>query len=161
MSEFSDRDTLIRVEAQLQDSIRNQSQIISDLRTIFNRIELESKTVAAIGAEIRTHKETSALRWSEAEKKIDALERANQDIANAVNQLNSTAIKDKEELKDAIEEECKERVKTLNEETKERQLYQENINASVSTTKIIVVIFVGIISLIATIIGIYQFFKGH
>ena len=81
---MDERDTLIRVEQQLQDSIKNQSLILDDLKEIFGKIEEESKRIAAVKSELYTHLETSSVRREDTERRFKALEqqceKINEDI---------------------------------------------------------------------------------
>ena len=147
--ELTERETLIKVDQQLQDSIRNQSQIISDLKDFFSRIENESKTVAAISAELRTHRETSTLRWTELDKKLNSLEQSISEITQETNELRDLLTKEKED-----------RTSADNSEKNEREKFQESINTSFKTTSFILGGVVGIIWLIVTIIEIVRFIKG-
>jgi len=148
--ELTERETLIKVEQQLQDSIKNQSQILGDLKEIFNRIESESKVVAAIGAELRTHRETSSLRWSELDKKITSLEKSIAELS-----------KEKDSIHELVTDEKEERTAADSLEQKEREKFQENITTSFKTTTFIIGGIVGLIGLIVTIFEIIGHVKGN
>ena len=150
MMELTERETLIKVEQQLQDSIKNQSQILSDLKEIFSRIESESKVVASIGSELRTHRETSALRWSELDKKITSLEKSITVLSDGSKEINDLLTKEKEE-----------RVSAIGSEQKEREKFQENISTSFKTTTFIIGGIVTLIGVIVAVIEIVTYVKGH
>jgi len=97
---MDERETLIRVEQQLQDSIRNQSLILNDLKEIFNKIETESKSIAIVKSELNTHLETTTLRREENDRRFRNLEEKQKE--NFLKEVNS----DLEKLR-GIKDECK------------------------------------------------------
>ena len=168
--ELTERETLIKVEQQLQDSVKNQATILSDIKEFFNRIETESKFIASTNAELKSYKEASAIRWTELEKKLTNLQKIYDDNATAIDKLFDITSKGKEERIDAINKEQQERIDAINkerqerketlnverqerieadnEESKSRELFQETITASFRTTKVIC----GVIAIILTIV---------
>lgn len=50
---MNDRDDLIRVQQDLKNSIQNHAQMMTDMRTIFDRIEKDSKTVTTLSADLK------------------------------------------------------------------------------------------------------------
>lgn len=60
--ELNERETLIKVEQQLKNSIENQAQIVEDMREIFSRIDSGSKVIAGVKGDLQTHLETSLVQ---------------------------------------------------------------------------------------------------
>ena len=81
----SDREMLVRVEQRLQDSISNYKQLVIDLKEVFGKIEIDSKSIVSIETNQKTMMENQKdvnfalselnkktdLKLSELNKKID------------------------------------------------------------------------------------------
>jgi hypothetical protein len=78
--DLNERETLVKVEQQLKDSIKNQEQIIDDLREIFGKIDANSKATLQIETDLRVHLETSKVTRAEAEEKVNQLEKKNDNV---------------------------------------------------------------------------------
>jgi hypothetical protein len=73
-AKMDERETLIRVEQQLADSVKNQSLILDDLKEIFGKIDEESKYIAIVKSDLNTHLETGNVRREERERRFKILE---------------------------------------------------------------------------------------
>jgi chromosome segregation ATPase len=84
---MDERETLIRVEQQLADSVKNQSLILDDLKEIFGKIDEESKYIAIVKSDLNTHLETGNVRREESERRFKTFEeqisRLSQQVADA------------------------------------------------------------------------------
>ena len=72
--DINEKETLIRVEQDLKNSIQNHNLIMSELKEIFHRIEKESKLVTTLGSDFKYLKEkveSSEQTLEELIKKID------------------------------------------------------------------------------------------
>jgi len=126
--ELNERETLVRLEQQLKDSLKNTGQIMSDLKEIFQRIEKESKVTTTTKAEIATHCETSSLRFSEINKSLDELD------------------DEVKKVMDLVQREKEDRIKQANEENKAREIFEEEVRSSVRTMKWIMGLFVSLVT---------------
>jgi hypothetical protein len=71
---MDDKETLIRVEQQLQDSIKNQTSILTDLNEIFDKIESEAKNNTLVQASLRTHIQVETIIQKEFDRRISSIE---------------------------------------------------------------------------------------
>ena len=150
MDEHDDRDMLIRVEQGLQNTRSDQIKILEDLRTIFNRLEQESKIITVISGDLKAHLESSCIRWNNIDK----------DIVEVSRRL--SVLEDKyDAITDSIVDEREERTKSDNSEREERarshqnsENFEREVKASVRTVGWIL----GAISSFATILSIVSFF---
>jgi hypothetical protein len=135
---MDERETLIRVEQQLQDSIKNQSLILNDLKEIFNKIEIESKATAVVKSDLNTHLETTIVRREDNDRRFRALEEKQKEIISILSQFQSDFTSDVSDLKDSflqlLEEERKKRV----EDTNESKIFQKQITTSINMLKWII-----------------------
>ena len=150
--ELNERETLVRVEQQLKDSVNNQSKIMSDLKEIFGRIETDSKLVVTLNGDLKYYLENSRFRWDELEKKIkEILEKLNRN-ENQTDE-NTRILITYSSIQKTIEE-CKESIntnrKSISEEKDSRSLFQQDIT---STIKTIGWLFGGLATLAAIISG--------
>jgi hypothetical protein len=151
--EERDRDIVIKIEQQLQNAAQNQVQILEDLRTIFNRLEQESKTIMIISGDLKAHLESSVLRWNNIDRQIV-------DIMNRVSLTEDKV----DNLSEAISNEREERIegdtsvqKENTEKYQESENFKREVKASVSTTGWIF----GILATVATIISTVALFIHH
>jgi hypothetical protein len=150
MEAHDDRDMLIRVEQGLQNTRSDQIKILEDLRTIFNRLEQESKIITVISGDLKAHLESSTIRWSNIDKDLVEISRR------------LSVLEDKyDDITDSIVEEREERTKSDNGEREERarshqnsENFEREVKASVRTVGWIL----GAISSFATILSIVSFF---
>jgi predicted nucleic acid-binding Zn-ribbon protein len=151
--ELTERETLVRVEQQLKDSVQNQSQIMVDLKEIFSRIESDSKMMVAVTGDVKSHLDNSKYRWDELEKKLTHI---NEKIKQCEEKTGDNT-KDIASIKDIVNrladcEECiEENRKSIAEEKEARSLFQQDI---VSTIKTVGWIFGSLATLAAIISGI-------
>jgi len=152
---MSEKETLIRVEQQLKDSIKNQTQIIEDLRTIFARIEKESKIIGATRADIKAHLESSVVRKEDLTNRFKWIEERH-------NELKETVAKFKDEVRA--------NAKSSNENSSEEDRidvlekdfiqFKTEISTSVSTTRWIFGALIGSIGVILSVIELLKWLKG-
>jgi hypothetical protein len=153
---MDDRETLIRVEQQLKDSIQNQTQIIEDLRTIFSRIEVATKVVAGIKSDLKAHLESSPIRKEELSNRLKYIEERHTELKESYNKF-------KDEIRAVInkkpeDDDSGEKINTLEKQFIE---FKTEIVTSVAMTRWI---FGGIITLLGvaiTIIELVKYFKGQ
>ena len=147
--ELNERETLIKVEQRLQDSVDNIRQMALDLKEIFGRLEKESKIMTTTKGELKTFIETASIRLSEIEKKLYKLDTKLDEIEDTINNEKAECIK-------LIIDEKQARTKAFSEEIKERELFETNLKSSGKT---ILLIF-SVLASIATIIsGILLFIQ--
>ena len=151
--EDRDRDMLIRVEQQLANATQNQATIIEDLREIFNRLERDSKTVTTISGDLKGHLESSVIRWSNLEKRLNELDRRLEGIEEKIDLNTRNIIIEKEERTEAITIERENRSKD-NEESKN---FEQGVRATISSASWLI----GALAGIATIISVFAIFLEH
>ena len=136
-----DRDVLIRVEQQLDSLSKLQTSTREDLKEIFNRIEQDSKTVTIIDGNLKSHLESSIIRWGNLEKRLVEME--------------SKLILIDEKIEDnaeSITKEREDRVEALNDQKQEFKTFKEKITSSFATVSWIV----GLIASAATFLGVFN-----
>lgn len=141
--EDREKETIIRVEQQLKDSVENQQLILRDLKEIFQRIERESKVLTTLSGDVKGHVESSSIRWSELDKKLETINKG----LESVKQQSS-------ENERAIAKEITERTKSVNDEREERVRLHETVMGSVRMAKIMGGLLGGISAIITVIIGL-------
>lgn len=124
---MDERETLIRVEQQLQDSIKNQSLILNDLKEIFDKIEIESKAISAVKSDLNTHLEMTIVRREENDRRFRVLEERQKEILNVFSEFQN-------KIRFEFEEERKKRVEDINE----AKIFQKQISSSINLIKWIV-----------------------
>ena len=85
--ELTERETIVKIEQQLNDSTRNQAQIVEDMRDIFSKIDQESKLLASIKSDLRAHVETSAVQRNGC---TSMLKEQKEDFENSVEDIDSS-----------------------------------------------------------------------
>lgn len=138
MDRENDRETIIRVEQQLKDSVQNQSQILENQREIFQKLEKESKQLTIVTGDLKGHVESSTIRWDELEKKLSAFDRRITDTEKAT----------------------KDNAQDLSDEKEERAKFDHGVAASARTAKVIATILGALAAIISTIVGVAVYFKG-
>jgi len=151
--EERDRDMLIRVEQQLANASQNQTTIISDLREIFNRLERDSKMVTTISGDLKGHLDSSVIRWSNLEKRLNELERRLEGIEDKMDDNSDCITTEREERTQAITVEREGRSK----DNEERKNFEQSVRASVSTVSWII----GALAGLATVISVAALFIKH
>jgi len=153
---IDDRESLIRLEEQLKESSRSHSQLLADIRDLFQRIERESKITANLSGDLKGHMENSSLRWSQLERRLVDLEHGIEAIDNKINDMDVKASTQKQETQTAFTEIQKENSneksefeKAIAKENKEREKFEKEVKTSV---KLIAWVF-GVLASIATIIS--------
>jgi len=143
--EMKNSETLARIDQQLQDSVKNQTQIMSDLKEIFQRIEKDSKVVTTLSENIRGLVDNMKLRW-------DGLDRQMQEMDRRIKSLEDCH----DDNEKAISLEREERIKAVDEEVKEREKFQQEVNSSVKTVGWVVGIIATLASIFSGIVLLFQ-----
>lgn len=149
-SEDRDRDMLIRVEQQLQNAHQNQMQILEDLRTIFNRLEQESKIVTVISGDLKGHLESSSVRWANMEKQLNEIDRRLMLTEDKLEQHADVIGNEREERIGVVTAEREARAK----ENKERETFEREIKASIRTISWVI----SALASIATVVSVVSIF---
>lgn len=134
--ELNERETLVKVEQQLKNSIENQAQITEDMREIFGRIDRESKILAAVKGDLQTHLETSNVQRESCNDRIESSQRRVEYARSKIEEMqekHNLAVKD---LKEAIEKEEDAREKL----ERELAVFMESVKTSVRNFKLLVAI---------------------
>lgn len=144
--EQQDREFLIRVEQQLKDSVANQSQMFSDLKEIFGRIETDSKCITQIKGDLQTLIQTEKLKNKEFERRLDECQNETESISS---KLDSNS--------DKINQEREDRISAINTESTIRSNFESSTNASIKTLKWVFGILGSIATVLSAIVLIMQF----
>lgn len=70
--DLSEREVLIKIEQKLHDSISNYKQMVLDLKEIFRKIEIDSKSIVQIETNLKTVQD-KLKDFKEIDEKIDNL----------------------------------------------------------------------------------------
>jgi len=133
--ELNERETLLLVEQQLKDSIKNQSQIIGDLHEIFDRIDKQAKNSFVVESDLRVHLETYKILKSEIENKVKEFDEENTSFKKQLDDLD----------------------KKINEEATERKDFEKEITTTVKVIKAIVGIILTLLAIAGGIAGLLEF----
>jgi len=71
---MDEKEAVARLEQQLQDSVRNQSLILADLKEIFAKVDNISKDNASVKASLNLHIETEAVKKQRVDERLVAIE---------------------------------------------------------------------------------------
>ncbi len=152
------QETLIRVEQQLQDSIKNQSLILSDLKELFSKIEVESKATTAVRSDLSSHIEMSAIRREESERRIKIFEEKIKEVVDVLNEVQNNFSSDLTQLKNELLKKLEEEGKNRVEEIQKSKIFQEQITTTINVFKwLIGILFVGF----TAFWPVFIFFKPH
>jgi len=124
--ELTERETLVRVEQQLKDSVTNQSQIMADLKEIFQRIEKESKVVHILRGDFDTHKGTSNV-------KLDTVIKELKDAEKKLEDLDDDIKKQETKFDKALADQKLHFTDKINKERIARSNFQKTVQTSVRT----------------------------
>lgn len=69
--DLNERETLVKVQQQLVNSIENQAQISESMREIFSRIDRDSKSLEKLKSDVRSHIDMSAVKLEAICSKIE------------------------------------------------------------------------------------------
>lgn len=138
MDRENDRDTLIRVEQQLKDSVQNQDQILENQREIFQKLERESKQLTILNGEVKGHLDASKIRWEGLDKKLESFDKR-------IETTEGTQSKIKE---------------NLDKESKERIKFDQSIEGGVKVAKWISAILGTLATIISAAVAIAMYLKG-
>jgi hypothetical protein len=153
MEAHDDRDMLIRVEQSLQNTRSDQTKILEDLRTIFNRLEQESKVITVISGDLKAHLESSIIRWTNIDKDIVELSRRLSTLEDKYDDITQSIVEEREERTKSDNGEREERAKAH----QESENFQREVKASVNTVGWII----GALASLATIISVISIFITH
>lgn len=142
--ELNERETLVKVEQQLKNSIENQAQIVSDMREIFNRIESQSKILAGVKGDLQTHLETSTVQRESCNSKIGNNTRDLENILTKIKNIEERQENNQKEIRTALgcEEDAREEI------DRDYALFKENLKVSVRHFKLITGTIVGIATIL-------------
>jgi len=139
---MDEKETLIRVEQQLQDSIKNQSMILSDLNDIFNKIDDEAKSNASVQAELTTHIETDIVRKEDSERRLSNIEEKLKDFTRLLSKSEEEFFSEFSSIKEEITEKLKQEIENLKlqietdkKDITELKLYTKGLNTTLSFLK--------------------------
>jgi len=133
--ELTERETLIKVEQQLKDSVSNQSQIMADLKEIFARLEKESKVNTVLNGDVKNliyRVDDQTKRLEEINKRLDNLEIE-------------------------VDEEEKNRIKSIGQESSDREKFQSELKGSFKTVTTIFGALATIAAIVSVIVAVMQF----
>ena len=138
---------LAKVEQQLADSVKNQAQIIEDLRTIFDRIEKESKIISATRSDIKSHLESSIVRKEDLNNRFKYIEEKLSELKQTLKDISSdNKVKEVEKKFDSFKTEIGE--------------FKTEILTSLRVTKWIFGSIITLGTFIVVVINIIKFVKG-
>lgn len=164
---MSEEVTVARIEQQLKDAVVNQEQIIEDLRTIFNRIDRESKIIALIRSDLKSHLDTSVVKGDELNSRFKFIEERHIDLKDSYTKFKDKVSDEIEKVKgvdkvDGVD--IKRQIRDINDKVEKNSqdytTFKTEINTSMRVTKWV---FGGIISLgtlTVAIIKIMEFLKS-
>jgi chromosome segregation ATPase len=137
---MDDKEMLIRVEQQLQDSLKNQSTLLSDLNEIFDKIDNEAKSNATIQSELNTHLETDTVRKEDFERRITNIQTNQKNFTDLLNKLEEEIYKEFASIKQEISSNLKQEIKNLKDqidadkkEANDLKLQVKGLSATLST----------------------------
>lgn len=148
--EDRDRDMIVRVEQNLANANQNQLQILEDLRTIFNRLEQESKVVMVISGDLKAHLESSPIRWNNIDKQLAEISRRLAAVEERNEQTTKDIVSEREERTKSVTIEREERAKA----NQNSENFEREVKASVRTVGWLI----GALASIATIISVFSIF---
>lgn len=101
--DLNERETLVKVEAELKNVIDVMGTFGEDVRDIFKRIEHDSKAIEVIKGDLKTHFETSEVKRdscdnrmkqlkTDADKAVGRLERVDKDYKSEIESLKKVII---------------------------------------------------------------------
>jgi hypothetical protein len=110
---MEDREMLIRLEQQLQNSIDNQASIIEDLDQMFIKIDNEAKSNASVKADLNTHIETENVINQNYDRRILLIEENQKNTFNLINKLEERLFNEISSIKNNILEKIKQETDIL------------------------------------------------
>jgi len=164
---MDERETLIRVEQQLQDSIKNQSLILNDLKEIFNKIEIESKAIVSVKSDLNTHLEMTVIRREETERRYREFENKIKELTDVFSNFQDDALSELSSLRQSVElklsTELEKLKKVFEEEKKAKDVelaeikgFQKQLQVSYGLIKWILGVIILIISTIWPIVSFFM-----
>jgi hypothetical protein len=136
--ELTERETIVKIEQQLSDSTKNQAQIVEDMRTIFEKIDQESKFLASIKSDLRAHVETSTVQRAGC---TSMLKEQKEDFENSVEDIGDTV----EDIKKSFE-----KYKEDQNRKEEKQIaFNQGIKTTIRNISIVFPIIFGLLTMLA------------
>lgn len=143
--ELNERETLVKVEQQLNNSIENQAQITEDLREIFSRIDRESKILSTVKGDLQAHLETSLVQRENCNVKIES---AIRDIGKAEVSLKTNIVSLESKIGEIVNKYEEER-KKIDSIKVDYRLFEESIKSTIKTFKVTIAVFGIIMSILS------------
>jgi phage host-nuclease inhibitor protein Gam len=149
---MDDKETLIRVEQQLQDFTRDYIAMASDLKALFTKIENEAKCNASTQAELTTHVETGIVKKEENERRYLNIEDKLKELSSNLSKIEEELYKEISSIKVDIDEKLKNEIKNLKDQLDNKIVELEVLK---STWRTSLNFIKGIIVFIATVLTIF------
>jgi len=159
--ELNERETLVKVEQQLNNSIDNQKMISDELREFMKKLERNDKAMGLLQMDLKTHMNEAPLRREDLKNKLQLI---GQDIATLKQKQNDNGKefqKDIEELEKAIADKIEDLGKkledaggSLNTEKTERGTFETTVKTSVRNFKIFISTIIGFFAFLTVILKI-------
>lgn len=130
---------LAKLQEQLRTTIEGHRQIIVDLRTIFNRIEEDGKTIVRLDSELKNNLEKDKMRKEALDLTIAALEKADEVLKKTFDDFEGK----------------------IEDEKEKRKEFEIDIKATFKTVSWIIGGISIISAVAAAIIGIMTYIRGH
>ena len=134
--ELSDRETLVKVEQQLNNSIENQTKISQELREFLQKLEKNDKYVGVLRVELKTHLSEAPLRREDLNNKLIYMNKEIEELKRKSEKINKSI----EDIYDKIDTE-----KT------ERGTFETTVKASVKSFKVFITVIIGLFGFILTL----------
>lgn len=129
------RESLIRLETQLQDSIKNQNQILADLKDIFNKIEAESKSIMTVKSDLSNHLEMTVVRREDNDRRFKNNDEKIKELFDLQKSGYSQIAGDIAKVRNELQEEIKHIQKSRSDQAIEFSLFQKQITTTVGLLK--------------------------
>jgi hypothetical protein len=179
--ELTERELLIKIEQQLNNLSASHKEVLTEISTLFEKQDRESKLLAVLNSEFKNHiesvkfqrEETSkqcVLNRDDMDKRISKNERHIEKLFSEIesDRLIAVAAKSKVEslpgkiqssedslkayIDGALNEEAAEREVTINEEIAERKNFETKITAYVKSSKVFVSLLAFLITLLTSLL---------
>ncbi len=139
--ELNERETLIKVEQQLNNLIDNQAQISNELREFLKKLEKNDKTVGLLHIELKTHLGEAKLLKEYASNKHAYVTKEIDEFKKELKVFGEKYDKKTEDLEDVI-----------STEKTERSNFEIVIKTSVKNFKIFISVLVGLFSFLLVLL---------
>lgn len=129
------RESLIRLETQLQDSIKNQNQILADLKDIFNKIEAESKSIMTVKSDLSNHLEMTVVRREDIDRRFKNNDEKLKELFDFQKNYSGQIASDIAKVRSDFQDDIKSIEKSRSEQTIEFSLFQKQMSTTVGLLK--------------------------